>query len=61
MDTDAAILMIDDDGRGFDPAASTPEGLGLANLRSRVERLGGELAIDSGTGSGTTIRVRLPR
>jgi signal transduction histidine kinase len=60
MDDGAADLVIDDDGLGFDP--STPsEGLGLENLKKRVEQLGGELSIESGSGSGTTVRARLPR
>ena len=47
-----------DDGRGFDPGASTG-GFGLAGMRERVALVGGELDIDSGP-TGTTIRARLP-
>ena len=53
-------LEIDDDGRGFDPTLA-PEGLGLGNLRARVEALHGTLEIESSPTSGTMLRVRLPR
>jgi signal transduction histidine kinase len=56
---DGAILMIDDDGGGFDPGAVT-EGLGMGNLRDRISALGGSLDIQSGAGEGTTVRAILP-
>ncbi len=56
---DGAVLLIDDDGRGFDPA-SAKEGLGLANLRDRVTSLGGSLEITSSDREGTTVRATLP-
>lgn len=56
---DGAILMIDDDGGGFDPGAAT-EGLGTRNLRERVTALGGSLDIQSSSGEGTTVRAVLP-
>jgi two-component system, NarL family, sensor histidine kinase DevS len=56
-----ALLEIDDDGRGFDPAgAAEGGGHGLRNLASRAEALGGTLDIESTAAEGTTIRVRLP-
>jgi PAS domain S-box-containing protein len=55
----AAVLEIDDDGRGFNPAAEISRGQGLRNLRERSLRLGGHLGIDSGT-TGTTVSVQLP-
>jgi signal transduction histidine kinase len=56
---DGAILLIDDDGRGFDPEAVV-EGLGIGNLRDRVTSLGGSLDIQSSAGEGTTVRAVLP-
>ena len=55
-----ALLEIDDDGKGFDPAASKEKGQGLSNLEERANSLGGELEVVSATGDGTTIRVRVP-
>jgi len=54
-----ALLEIDDDGRGFE-LGGAPGGLGLANLRDRIDSLGGRLDIDSRTGEGTTVRATLP-
>jgi signal transduction histidine kinase len=57
--SDGAILVIDDDGHGFDPR-SVGEGLGIGNLRDRVTSLGGSLDIQSSAGEGATLRVVLP-
>jgi signal transduction histidine kinase len=55
------VLEVDDDGRGFDPAAATGTGQGLPNLRGRAERLGGQAEIHSIPGQGTRVQVTLPR
>ena len=54
-----AVLVIDDDGTGFDPSSS-PTGMGLRNLRERAGSLGGTLAIESVVGQGTTVSVTVP-
>ena len=58
------VLIVEDDGRGFDPArvSSNPEkhGLGLTSMRERAMLCGGTLEIDAAAGRGTTIFVRLP-
>lgn len=54
---DRVTLEVADDGRGFDPQASSAGGMGLHNMAERVRRLGGELTIDSAPGAGTRIRV----
>lgn len=59
LEGDAAILEIDDDGVGFDPA-TIRQGLGLDNLRRRAQRMGGEGKIDSVPGEGTLVSIRLP-
>jgi len=59
-DEHGGVLEIDDDGRGFDPAAATGTGQGLRNLRERAEGLGGRAEIHSTPGEGTRIRVTLP-
>jgi len=55
-----AILTINDDGRGFDPAQVTGQGSGLQNLASRARELGGTLRVESQFGRGTTVRVAFP-
>ncbi len=50
-----------DDGAGFDvKEALHSERIGLKGIRYRVLLLNGKLKIDSGTGKGTTISVRIP-
>jgi signal transduction histidine kinase len=61
MRTEAAALRVEiaDDGRGgADLRAGN--GSGLRGLADRVEALGGELAVESVPGAGTTVRAVLP-
>ena len=39
----ACMVMIEDDGRGFDPGVASGDGLGLLGMRERVELLDGTL------------------
>ncbi|MEA2305208.1 MAG: two-component system, NarL family, sensor kinase, partial [Solirubrobacteraceae bacterium] len=48
-----------DDGAGFDPAA-TPEDGTLQALRDRVHTIGGQLAISSHPGRGTSVAGSVP-
>jgi signal transduction histidine kinase len=48
-----------DDGRGFDPAVTTP-GSGLTNMADRLEALGGSLTVTSQPGAGTTVTGSIP-
>ncbi len=57
---DALTLRVEDDGRGFDPAAVRQGGLGLASLRERALIAGGRAEIHSRVGHGTTVEVSLP-
>lgn len=59
------VLIIEDDGRGFDPttfaAGDAPEhGLGLIGMRERAALLKGSLEIESAPGKGTTILIHVP-
>lgn len=53
-------LIINDDGRGFDPGAKVKEGYGLNNIKSRVESLKGRVFLDSNYESGTHWNLQLP-
>lgn len=54
------IVCIEDDGRGFDMNNLSPDtGIGLQNIRNRVQYLKGTLDITSKAGAGTTIIVAL--
>lgn len=52
------MLIIEDDGTGFD-VANAEGGIGLQNMKKRVESIGGTLDIDSHVKSGTTITIEL--
>jgi signal transduction histidine kinase len=54
-----ATLVVQDDGRGFDPGRAAGCGLGLAGLRQRAELLGGRLAVVSRPGDGTTVTAEI--
>ena len=59
---DWLIVMVRDDGKGFDSKeeAQPKKSLGLHGMRERAELVGGNLQILSVPGAGTTILARLP-
>lgn len=60
QDSGALALMISDDGRGFDPRELKGEHqLGIQGMRERAELIGGNLALESQPGGGTTVRLRM--
>lgn len=54
-----AVLVVEDDGVGFDPATGG-RGQGLPNLRSRAERLSGTMAVGPSEEGGTRVEFRIP-
>jgi signal transduction histidine kinase len=54
------IAMIEDDGRGFDPEVRDGTGVGLIGMRERVELHDGRLTVESGSDTGTTLRIEIP-
>jgi signal transduction histidine kinase len=59
-DAAGALLRVQDDGVGFDPAAQRSSAHGLLGMRYRVEAEGGRLQIVSAPGQGTCIEAVLP-
>jgi PAS domain S-box-containing protein len=60
-DSGALYMLIRDSGRGFDvETESRGRGLGLASMRERIRLVNGTIAVDSRTGAGTAIQVRVP-
>lgn len=57
---DALSVLIEDDGRGFDPACAPDDRLGLVGMRERLALLGASLHVDSRPGGGTTLRATIP-
>jgi PAS domain S-box-containing protein len=54
-------LTVSDFGVGFDPiAAMKSRGLGLTSMKERLKLVDGELWIESESGAGTTVHVRVP-
>jgi signal transduction histidine kinase len=59
---DTLILEIEDDGRGFDPAAEhRADAFGIIGMYERAALIGGTVTIDSHPGRGTRIGVSVPR
>lgn len=56
---DRVVAVVVDDGVGFD-AARTTRTNGLSSMAERAELLGGEVAVTSLPGQGTSVMVRIP-
>jgi signal transduction histidine kinase len=56
---DMVTLDIRDDGTGFVPS-SAERGFGLSTMRERVQRIGGQLAVESEPGGGTAVSATVP-
>jgi signal transduction histidine kinase len=56
----AAMLVIEDDGRGFEVGNERADGLGLAGMRERVALHDGRLTVESAPNGGTTLAVEVP-
>lgn len=55
------LLLVDDDGCGFDPAQARSKGhFGLLGMQERALRLRADLAVESRPGAGTRVRLSLP-
>jgi two-component system, NarL family, sensor histidine kinase UhpB len=59
-DGEALLLLVTDDGRGFDHADPDIEQFGLLGMQERIGSLGGRLEVDSVLGSGTRVTATLP-
>lgn len=54
------ILVIQDDGIGFDLTMKKDGSFGLIGMKERVEMLEGKLTIDTEPGKGTSIHIKIP-
>ncbi len=57
---DQLRLVIEDDGRGFEPTVVASGHLGVMSMRERAEEIGGACSIARRNGGGTTVSIRLP-
>lgn len=53
-------LLVQDNGKGFDPAERTGTGHGTNNMQARAMRLGAELRVSSQPDTGTRVLVNIP-
>jgi len=58
-DTETAVT-VEDDGVGFDHGKLRNDGIGLSNIQSRVNFLGGDIEFDSRPGAGTLVSMHIP-
>lgn len=58
-DSNNVQLIIQDDGQGFEQVST--DGMGLMNMRERVNHLGGNVEIVSSHGAGTSVSIRIPK
>jgi two-component system, NarL family, sensor kinase len=49
-----------DDGDGFSKKSELSSGIGLINMRERIELIGGDFMLESQRGKGTTVHALLP-
>jgi len=59
LEKDQLNLNVTDNGKGFNMAAKK-SGIGLSNIRSRVQSFDGEIEIKSSPGKGTTTSISIP-
>ncbi len=61
---EAVTLVVEDDGRGFDPAApgsgQAATGFGLVGINERARLLGGRMQLETAPGAGTRLSVTIP-
>lgn len=57
---DYLLVMVRDDGVGFDPEQTRRRTLGLAGMRERAELVGGTVQVLSVPAVGTTVLARIP-
>ncbi|HEY6068978.1 MAG TPA: sensor histidine kinase, partial [Gaiellaceae bacterium] len=55
-----ATVVIEDDGRGFDPSEASAQSMGLQGMRERAELHDGRLTVETSPGAGTTLVVEVP-
>jgi signal transduction histidine kinase len=54
-------LSVEDDGRGFEPSDAQVQRYGLVGISERARLLGGTMSLESSTGVGTRVSIRVPQ
>jgi signal transduction histidine kinase len=58
-DAENIILLIDDNGKGFDPS-NFKRGFGLTNITTRASLFNGQVKIDAAPGKGCSLSIAIP-
>ena len=59
-ENDGAVhITIIDNGKGFDPSLKR-KGIGISNMKNRIESYNGEMVITSSSGNGCRLDIRIP-
>jgi signal transduction histidine kinase len=53
-------LLLQDDGKGFDTNSVAHKGIGLSNIKKRVEMIGGKFTLESEPDKGTKLTIEIP-
>ena len=59
-DSDALTATVEDNGKGFEVRGKTGDGIGLKNIRTRMEYLKGSVDFSSTPGEGTLVALYVP-
>lgn len=54
------VVIVKDNGKGFDIREKKAESFGIIGMRERVELLEGQISIDSSIGKGTIVIIQIP-
>ena len=57
---ETTLISVDDDGQGADFEHPPAQGSGIANIKSRIAYLGGQVMWQSEAGKGTSVMISLP-
>ncbi len=60
MEGDSIKMKLEDDGKGFNTAVAGHNGIGLDNIRRRVQQLGGIHSLHSEAEKGTRLEITIP-
>jgi two-component system, NarL family, sensor kinase len=53
-------IMVEDNGRGFDPANTHNRGIGMQNVEDRIRALNGTIQVESQPTTGTSVILNIP-
>jgi len=60
MQKDRIVVIIKDNGKGFDVRAKKEGSFGIVGMKERIEILNGNITIDSKQGLGTIVTIQVP-